>query len=83
MKITIVIITGILIFLGIKILRLGVRYIVNRYRRLSVLSNIMVMVEFLIWTGFVFQSCTYLFRYKFFYHYLIFGLILILFAFLT
>jgi hypothetical protein len=83
MKIVIVIIIGILIFLGIRLLRLGLKYLINHYPRLNVIGKIMVLAEFLIWITYIFQSGNFLFHGKFFYQYLVYGLILILLIFLT
>jgi hypothetical protein len=83
MKIIIVIGIGILIFLGIRLLRLGLKYLLNRYPRLTIVGNIMVIAEFIIWIIFVFQSANFIFHQKFFYQYLVYGLILILLIFLT
>lgn len=79
----IVIIIGILIFLGIRILRLGLKYLINRYPRLKILGRIIILVEFLIWITFIFQSGNFLFHGKFFYRYLIYSLMLILLIFFT
>jgi hypothetical protein len=83
MKIIIVILVAVLIFLGIKILRLGLKYLLDRYSRLDFLRNIMIVTEFLIWLIFVFQSTNFLFSDNFYYQYLVISFILIFLGFLT
>lgn len=83
MKIIIVILASAIIFLGIRIIKMGLKYLLSSHPRLDFLRNIMIISEFLIWIIFVFQSTYFLFNGKFFYQYLVFGLILILLGFLT
>jgi small-conductance mechanosensitive channel len=83
MKFIIVILAAVLIFLGIRIIRLGLKYLLNRYPRLDILGRILVITEYLIWLIFVFQSTYFLFHEKFYYQYLAGGLILIVLGFLT
>jgi hypothetical protein len=83
MKIIIVILAALLVYFGIRIVRLGLKYLLNRYHRLDFLGNIMIVAEFLIWLIFVFQSTNFLFREMFYYQYLVISLILIFVGFLT
>ena len=83
MKIITVILAAALIFLTGRIVRLGLKYILNRYPRLDILRNILTITEFLVWLIFVFLSADYLFSEKFYYRYLMGGLIFIVMSLLT
>jgi len=83
MKIIIVILVALLIFLVIRIVRLGLKYLLNRYPRLDVPGKILMVAEYIIWLIFVFKSTYFLFHGKFYYQYLVFALILIVMGFLT
>ncbi len=77
MKIIIVILVAALIFLATRIIRLGLKYLLNRYPRLDTLGNLIIVAEFLVWLIFVFLAADFLFREKSFYHYLVAGFTLI------
>ena len=77
MKIIIVFIVAALFFLALKVIRLGLRRLLNRYSRFIFLDKIIITLEFIIWLAYVFWTTNYLFRDKFFYSYLIFAFILI------
>jgi Mechanosensitive ion channel, beta-domain len=83
MKIIIVILVAILIFLGLWILKLGLKYLLNRYPRLDFVGDFLIIAESLIWLIFIFRSTSFLFREKFYYQYLVISLILIFLGFLT
>lgn len=83
MKIILVAIIAVLIFLGIRIIRLGLKYLANRYPRFDIWIEIFMIAEYIIWTIFVFRSANYLFHEKSFYQYLDGGLILVAVGFLT
>ena len=83
MKIIIVILAAALIFLVIKIIRLAVKYLLNRNPRMKILRTILIFTEYLVWLIFVFQAANFLFREAFFYRYLVTGLILVVMGLLT
>ncbi len=83
MKIIIVILAATLIFMGVKIINLGLKYLLNRYPRMNILRTIFLFTEALVWLIFVFQATNYLFDEKFYYTYLVTGLIFIVLGLLT
>ena len=83
MKILITIIIAVLLFSAFKIIRMGLKLLLNRYSGLSFIHNFMVAVEIAFWSAFLFWAIYFLFSEKFFYSYLIYALILISAAFLA
>lgn len=77
MKIIIAFLAALLVFLVIKAIRFLLKRLFYRFPGLDFLTNVMVAVEFLVWIAYVFWVTYYLFREKFFYHYLFYALILI------
>jgi hypothetical protein len=78
MKIIIVFIVAALIFLGFKALRFVFKNLMKRYSLLDRISNLIAGTEIVLWLVFVFWAAGYLFRDKFYYHYLIYALIFII-----
>src|SRR4030042_1746538 len=83
MKIIIVILAATLIFLGIKIIRLGIKYLLKLRPGLDFPGKILIVTEFLIWFIFVFKSTDFLFREKFYYQYIVVSYIVIFLGFFT
>jgi hypothetical protein len=83
MKFITVILAAALIFLTDRILKLGLKYILNRYPRLDFLGNVLIITEFLVCLIFVFLSTDFLFSEKFYYRYLLGGLVFIVLGLLT
>jgi len=83
MKILITFIIAVLLLLAFKIIRVGLKLLLNRYSGLIFLNNFMIAVEIAIWSAFLFWAIYLLFNEKFFYSYLVYALILISAAFLA
>jgi hypothetical protein len=76
MKILIVFLVAALIFFGVKALRFLLKDLMKRYTLPNRLSNLIAGTEIILWLVFVFWATNYLFRDKFYYHYLIYALII-------
>ncbi len=83
MKIIIVILAATLVFLGIRIIRLGIKYLLKLRPGLDFPGKILIVTEFLIWFIFVFKSTDFLFREKFYYQYIVVSYIVIFLGFFT
>jgi hypothetical protein len=83
MKIIIVILAAAVIFLGIRIIRLGIKYLLKLKPGFNFPWKIIMVAEFMIWSIFVFRSTDFLFRGKFFYQYIIVSFIVIFLGLLT
>ena len=83
MKIIIVLIAGLLSYTVIKVVRLGLKQLLNRNSALFYLNKLLLITEFIIWMVYIFWASAYLFREKFFYMYLILALMLVFTGFLS
>jgi len=83
MKIIIAFIVAALLFLLLKVFRLGIKQLQNLYSGLKLMDNIMVAVEFLLWLTYSFWVIYFLFREKFYYRYLVYALILMIVVFVS
>lgn len=80
MKILIALIIAAILFLLLKIIRLGIKQLQNIYSGLKFVDNMLIAAEFLLWLAYSFWVIYYLFRAKFYYQYLVYTLILIIIA---
>ena len=78
-----VFLTALLILVLIAGLRLGTRRLSRFYPRWKFKNSWLVFFEFIVWMGFIFWSIRYLFSEKFYFHYLVFGIIFVVFAFFS
>lgn len=83
MKILIALVVAALFFLLLKVFRLAVKQLQHLYSGLKFADKIVIAVEFLLWLGYTFWAVYYLFRDKFYYHYLVYALILIVIVFMS
>lgn len=83
MKIFIAIITATLFFLVLKVIRLGLKRLLNRFPGLKFSDNITAVTELVLWLVYVFWAVHFLFKGKFFYQYLILSMVLIIMGFMT
>lgn len=77
MKIIIAFLAALLVFLVMKAFHLLLKRLFYRFPGLGFLANVVVAMEFVVWLAYAFWVTYYLFREKFFYHYLFYALILI------
>ena len=83
MKIIIVIVFALLILTGLRILRIGLKYLSGRVEWINILDKPLTIIELLVWTIFLFQSLYYLLGEKFYYQYLLITLIIVLIGFIS
>jgi small-conductance mechanosensitive channel len=83
MKVLIALIIAALVFLLLKVIKLGIKQLQNIYSGLRIVDNIIVATEFLLWLAYSFWVIYYLFGAKFYYRYLIYALILIIIVFVS
>lgn len=83
MKIVIAIVVASLVYWVLKATRFGLKRFLSRYKRLSSLVNLIVVVNLLAWLAYAFWVTDFLFGDKFFYPYLVAVMILIIAGFLA
>ncbi|HUW93215.1 MAG TPA: mechanosensitive ion channel domain-containing protein [Bacteroidales bacterium] len=77
MNIIIVFFVAALIYFGFKTIRFLLNDLMKQHSLMDRLSDLMTGTEIILWLGFVFWAADHLFRDKFYYHYLIYALIII------
>jgi len=83
MKILIAFLIATLVFLGLKVIRIGLKSLLNRHSGLYFINNILVALELVIWFVFIFWTTSFLFSEKFFYKYLVYIIMFIIAAFFS
>jgi small-conductance mechanosensitive channel len=83
MKIFIVLLVATFFYLMLKVIRLGLKRLVNRYTGLNFINNILVVAEVIIWLAYIFWAVYFLFRNKFYYPYLVYAMIFIVAGFMA
>jgi hypothetical protein len=83
MKIIALLITGLISYAVIKVLRLGFKQLLNRHSGLFYLNKLLLITEFIIWIVYIVWASAFLFRDKFFYPYLVYTLMLIFAGFIS
>ena len=71
------------LFVVIKVIRFGLKQLLNRYTGINFIENIREASGPVIWIAYVFWATDFLFKTKFYYQYLIYALILIVAGFLA
>lgn len=83
MKIVIAIVVASLVYWVLKATRFGLKSFLSRYKRLSSMVNLIVVINLLVWLAYAFWVTDFLFGEKFFYPYLVAVMILIIAGFLA
>ena len=83
MKVLIAFLIATIVFLGLKIIRMVLKRLLNRYSGLNFIDNLLLALELIIWLAFIFWTTNFLFSEKFFYRNLVYVIILIVVAFLS
>ena len=83
MKILIAFLISTVIFLGLKVLRLGLKTLLHRSSVLNLTDHILAALELLVWMVFIFWTGHTLFSEKFFYSYLVYFIIFIIISFFS
>ena len=77
MKIIIAFLIAALFFLVLKVIRLGLKSLSNRFTGVKFSDNLRITIELIIWLVYIFWAMEFLFKGKFFYPYLIYSLIVV------
>lgn len=78
MKIIVTFLLALLLFLLFRLLRIGLKRMADLYSTWNFRVNFLVAFELIVWLAYVFWATNYLFSGKFYYHYLVIGLIIVL-----
>ena len=78
MKIIIALIVTVSFFLALKVTRLVLKRLLNRYSELNYIDNLIIAAELIIWLIYIFWALDFLFSGKFYYTYVVYAIILII-----
>jgi len=83
MKFLVVFLVALLVLVIVTITHLGLKRMSSLYPRWKYRTNFLAIIGFIIWLGYIFWAIDYLFRDKFYFHYLVFAVIFIVVGFLS
>ncbi len=78
MKFIIAFLVATMFFLVLKLIRIGMKRLLNRYPGLNSIGNLLLAIELFLWLIYIFWATDFLFRDKFYYPYLVYSLMLII-----
>jgi small-conductance mechanosensitive channel len=83
MKIIIALIVTVSFFLALKVTRLVLKRLLNRYSELNYIDNLIIAAELIIWMLYIFWATYFLFSKKFYYSFLVYAMIMIIVVFVA